>query len=65
MEEQTLNDIKHLINEYVACGKITYKDGALLVKRWRKRENRRINRQLEQGNMSVSKFLWKYVDLVV
>uniref|UniRef100_A0A0R3RZT0 CCHC-type domain-containing protein n=1 Tax=Elaeophora elaphi TaxID=1147741 RepID=A0A0R3RZT0_9BILA len=51
-EEQTLDDVKQLINEYVISGKITYKDGAFLIKRWRKRENRRIKRQLEKGNAS-------------
>ncbi|VDK67146.1 unnamed protein product [Litomosoides sigmodontis] len=51
-EEQSLDDIKRLINEYVVSGKITYKDGAFLIKRWRKRESRRIKRQLDKGNMS-------------
>ncbi|KAL3994908.1 Zinc knuckle family protein [Acanthocheilonema viteae] len=52
MEEQVLDDVKQLINEYVMSGKITYKDGAFLIKRWRKRESRRIKRQLKKGNMS-------------
>lgn len=55
-EEQTLDDIKQLINEYVMSGKITYKDGAFLIKRWRKRESRRIKRQSEKGSNSVSNF---------
>ncbi|OZC07091.1 zinc knuckle [Onchocerca flexuosa] len=51
-EEQTLDDIKQLINEYVMSGKITYKDGGFLIKKWRKRESRRINRQSEKGSNS-------------
>ncbi|KAM3718966.1 Zinc finger CCHC domain-containing protein [Dirofilaria immitis] len=51
-EEQTLGDIKQLVNGYVASGKLAYKDGALLVKKWRKRENRRIKRQSEKGSNS-------------
>ncbi|CAG9534886.1 unnamed protein product [Cercopithifilaria johnstoni] len=51
-EEQSLDDVKQLINEYVIIGKITYKDGAFLIKKWRKRESRRIKRQLERGNTS-------------
>lgn len=56
-EEQSLDDVKQMINEYVASGKIAYEDGAFLIKKWRKRENRRVNRQLEKGNKSVSNFL--------
>ncbi|MCP9262106.1 Zinc knuckle [Dirofilaria immitis] len=55
-EEQTLGDIKQLVNGYVASGKLAYKDGALLVKKWRKRENRRIKRQSEKGSNSVTSF---------
>ncbi|EJD76474.1 hypothetical protein LOAG_16603 [Loa loa] len=51
-EEQTLDDVKQLINEYLVSGKIAYEDGALLIKKWRKRQSRRIKRQLEKGNKS-------------
>uniref|UniRef100_A0A915Q8B7 CCHC-type domain-containing protein n=1 Tax=Setaria digitata TaxID=48799 RepID=A0A915Q8B7_9BILA len=49
-EEQTLDDVKQLVNRYVASGKITFEDGGFIIKKWRKRENRRINRQLEKGD---------------
>ncbi|VDN01848.1 unnamed protein product [Thelazia callipaeda] len=48
-EEQTLDDVKQLVNRYISSGRITAKDGAFLIKKWKKRESRRIKRHLESS----------------
>ncbi|VDM50081.1 unnamed protein product [Toxocara canis] len=43
---QSLDDVKKLVNEYVAEGKISRRDAGTLIKNWKNSEHRRIKRQL-------------------
>lgn len=51
-EEQTLDDVRHMVNKYVTAGKILYEDAALIIKKWKKREGRRIKRHIVKENKS-------------
>uniref|UniRef100_A0A9J2PKI4 CCHC-type domain-containing protein n=2 Tax=Ascaris TaxID=6251 RepID=A0A9J2PKI4_ASCLU len=47
---QTLDDVKKLVNGYVAEGKITRHDAAAVVRNWKRSERRRVVRQLIKQN---------------
>lgn len=44
----TFDDVKKMLNGYVDKGHLSYNDAAKIIKKWKKRENRRVHRQMEK-----------------
>ena len=63
--DQTLEDVKKLVNRYVAKKLVSSHDAGQIITKWKNSERRRIGRQMEKSNNAVFYFCHLFLGLVI